>query len=34
VVVPGVINQVTALYGQHLPRSVLLPIARRVWPVS
>jgi short-subunit dehydrogenase len=34
VVVPGAINQVAALYGQHLPRSVLLPLVRRVWPVS
>jgi len=34
VVVPGLINQVTALYGHYLPRSVLLPIARRVWPVK
>ena len=33
-VVPGAINQLVALYGQHLPRSVLLPLARRVWPVS
>src|SRR3989442_737013 len=33
VVVPGAINQLVALYGQHLPRSVLLPLARRVWPV-
>ena len=34
VVVPGPVNQVAALYGQHLPRSVLLPLARRFWPVS
>jgi short-subunit dehydrogenase len=34
VVVPGPINQVAALYGQHLPRSVLLPLVRRVWPVG
>jgi short-subunit dehydrogenase len=34
VVVPGPVNQLVALYGQHLPRSVLLPIARRIWPVS
>jgi uncharacterized protein len=34
VVVPGPINQLAALYGQHLPRSVLLPLARRFWPVS
>jgi short-subunit dehydrogenase len=34
VVVPGPINQLAALYGQHLPRSVLLPLVRRVWPVG
>lgn len=34
VVVPGPINQVAALYGQHLPRSLLLPLVKRVWPVS
>ena len=34
VVVPGALNQVAALYGQHLPRSVLLPLVRRVWPVG
>jgi short-subunit dehydrogenase len=34
VVVPGPLNQVAALYGQHLPRSLLLPLVRRVWPVS
>jgi uncharacterized protein len=34
VVVPGPVNQVAALYGQHLPRSVLLPLARRFWPVG
>jgi hypothetical protein len=34
VVVPGPINQVAALYGQHLPRFLLLPLVRRVWPVS
>src|SRR5256714_1905708 len=34
VVVPGTINQLAALYGQHLPRSVLLPLVKRVWPVS
>jgi short-subunit dehydrogenase len=33
-VVPGPINQIAALYGQHLPRSVLLPLVRRVWPVG
>jgi short-subunit dehydrogenase len=34
VVVPGAGNQIAALWGQHLPRSVLLPLIRRVWPVS
>jgi uncharacterized protein len=34
VVVPGPINQVAALYGQHMPRSLLLPLVRRVWPVE
>lgn len=34
VVVPGPINQVAALYGQHLPRALLLPLVRRFWPVS
>jgi short-subunit dehydrogenase len=33
-VVPGALNRVAALYGRHLPRSLLLPLARRVWPVS
>jgi short-subunit dehydrogenase len=34
VVVPGLLNQLTALGGQHAPRSVLLPLVRRFWPVS
>src|SRR3954454_19125111 len=34
VVVPGAGNQIAALWGQHLPRSVLLPALRRLWPVS
>lgn len=34
VVVPGPLNRVASLYGQHLPRSVLLPLVRRLWPVS
>ena len=33
VVVPGVINQAAAYGGQHMPRSLLLPLAARVWPV-
>ena len=27
-------NQLAALWGQHLPRSVLLPLVKRIWPVS
>jgi uncharacterized protein len=34
VVVPGTGNQIAALWGQHLPRSVLLPLVRRLWPVN
>ena len=34
VVVPGLRNQLLALYGQHLPRSVLLPLLRYVYPVG
>jgi short-subunit dehydrogenase len=34
VTVPGAGNQLAALWGQHLPRSVLLPLVRRLWPVS
>jgi uncharacterized protein len=34
VVVPGVVNRVAALYGHYTPRSVLLPVVRRVWPVE
>jgi len=34
VVAPGPITQIAALYGQHLPRSVLLPLMRRFWPVG
>lgn len=31
VVVPGTINRVTALAGQHSPRSIALPLIGRVW---
>ena len=31
VVVPGLMNQVGALLGQHSPRSVVLPVAARAW---
>jgi short-subunit dehydrogenase len=34
VVVPGLLNRVAAVYGHYIPRSVLLPIVRRVWPVK
>jgi uncharacterized protein len=31
VVVPGMLNQATALAGQHSPRSIALPLAQRIW---
>jgi uncharacterized protein len=31
VVVPGLINQATAVAGQHAPRMVVLPVAKRIW---
>jgi uncharacterized protein len=34
VTVPGAGNQLAALWGQHLPRSLLLPLVKRIWPVS
>ncbi len=34
VVVPGALNQLGALGGQHMPRSMLLPLVSRLWPVS
>lgn len=34
ITVPGTGNQIAALWGQHLPRSVLLPLVKRIWPVS
>ena len=34
VTVPGAGNQLAALWGQHLPRSVLLPLVKRIWPVN
>jgi len=34
ITVPGAGNQIAALWGQHLPRSVLLPLVKRIWPVS
>lgn len=34
VVVPGALNQLAAFAGHYTPRSLLLPAARRVWPVE
>jgi short-subunit dehydrogenase len=34
IVVPGPGNQIAALWGQHLPRFLLLPLVRRLWPVG
>jgi hypothetical protein len=34
VVVPGRVNQIAALGGRHVPRSVLLPLVDRLWPVG
>jgi short-subunit dehydrogenase len=34
VVVPGAINQLAAYGGHYMPRGLLLPIVRRVWPVG
>jgi short-subunit dehydrogenase len=34
VTVPGAGNQIAALWGQHLPRFILLPLVRRLWPVN
>ena len=34
ITVPGFRNQIIALYGQHLPRSLLLPLIRHVYPVG
>jgi len=31
VVVPGMLNQATAVAGQHSPRTLLLPLAKRIW---
>jgi uncharacterized protein len=33
VTVPGPHNRLAALWGQHLPRSILLPLVKQVWPV-
>jgi uncharacterized protein len=34
ITVPGVRNQILALYGQHMPRFLLLPLVRRLYPVG
>ena len=34
VVVPGIMNRAGALLGQHSPRSVVLPLAKRVWRLA
>jgi len=34
VVVPGMLNQATAVAGQHSPRMFLLPLAKRIWRQS
>jgi short-subunit dehydrogenase len=31
VVVPGLMNRATALFGQHTPRTLVLPVAKRTW---
>jgi short-subunit dehydrogenase len=31
VVVPGVLNRAGAITGQHAPRALALPIAKRIW---
>ena len=34
VVVPGALNRVAAVSGHYAPRALLLPLLRRLWPVS
>jgi short-subunit dehydrogenase len=34
ITVPGLRNQILALYGQHMPRFLLLPLVRRLYPVG
>ena len=34
VVVPGALNQLAAYAGHYMPRALLLPAVRRVWPVG
>jgi short-subunit dehydrogenase len=30
-IVPGLLNRAGALTGQHTPRTLVLPIAKRIW---
>ena len=34
ITVPGMRNQILALYGQHMPRFLLLPLVRHLYPVG
>lgn len=34
VVVPGLVNRIGALSGHYMPRALLLPLVRRLWPVE
>ena len=34
VVVPGAVNRLGALSGHYMPRALLLPLVRRLWPVE
>lgn len=34
VVVPGIINRAGAIAGQHTPRTLVLPLAKRAWRVT
>ena len=34
VVIPGRLNQLTALASTHTPHPILLPIVRRFWPFA
>jgi short-subunit dehydrogenase len=31
VVVPGALNQAQSIFGQHMPRSLMLPLVERIW---
>jgi short-subunit dehydrogenase len=30
-IVPGLLNRAGAITGQHIPRMLMLPIAKRIW---